>query len=148
MLSRSEDLAWKAKRCLQSLDSEEKLFTCETLSTRPISEANYMGESKCQTKTVSSVLATQNLCEMLSHLGDPRYEKTVVPFLANKEIHGKMRVLFSGFEIGSNCYQKWFVLTCSRCCDELPKTNTTIALQAVWFAGTRKVWSSSPIVSE
>jgi len=26
-------------------------------------------------------------------------KKTVIPFLANKEMHGKMRVLFSGFEI-------------------------------------------------
>ena len=106
MLSRSEDLDWKAKRCLQSLDSEEKLFTCETLSTRPKPEANYMGESKCQTKTVSSVLATQNLCEMFPTLSTQGMKKTVVPFLANKEMYGKMRVLFSGFEIGSNYYQK------------------------------------------
>jgi len=35
------------------------------------------------------VLAVQNLNEMSGNLGDPRYEKTVVPVLVIQEPHGE-----------------------------------------------------------
>jgi len=117
MLSRSEDLDWKANRCLQNLDSEENRLYAKGCPQDPNRKQIIWAKANAKRKLSARFWRPKTCARCCPTLETQGMKKTVVPFLANKEMHGKMRVFFSGVRLAQTAIRNdlLFFLCAQKC---------------------------------